>query len=76
MSNDPRVNTARVEEHLATVKDHCMCAKFEEDATHYRVIYPEGYFPEGVQCSKGGGKYVALERLLIVMERHWKESFA
>lgn len=65
----------RVKDRIEEVKAHCMCAKFEEDRTHYRVIYPEGYFPNGVQCSKGKGKIVALERLLIVMERHWRESF-
>lgn len=60
---------------IESVKDHCMCARFEDDGTTYRVIYPEGYFPEGVQCSQGMGKAVALEKMLEVMERHWKESF-
>lgn len=65
----------KVRERLAAVKAHCMCARFEEDRTHYRVIYPDGYFPAGVQVDKRLGKAVALERMLIVMERHWKESF-
>lgn len=59
---------------IESIKDHCMCAKFEDDGGKYRVIYPEGYFPEGVQCSQRIGKAVALEKLLEVMERHWKES--
>lgn len=66
---------ATVRERLAAVKAHCMCLRFEETRTHYRVIYPEGYFPQGVQVSKGLGKRIALERLLLVIERHWKESF-
>ena len=66
---------AKVRDRLAAVKAHCMCLRFEETRTHYRVIYPDGYFPEGIQVDKRLGKHVALERMLIVMERHWKESF-
>jgi hypothetical protein len=65
----------KVREGLAAVKAHCMCLRFEETRTHYRAIYPDGYFPNGVQVDKRLGKHVALERMLIVMERHWKESF-
>lgn len=60
---------------IALVKDHCMCARFEDEGGKYRVIYPEGYFPEGVQVSQAMGKAAALEKMLEVLERHWKESF-
>ena len=67
---------ALVAARLAEVKAHPMCASFSEDRHWYFVVYPEGEFPvHGVRVSKGGGKWVALGRLLIVMERHWKESF-
>lgn len=56
------------------VLDHPMCAKFEEDTARFRVIYPCGMFPEGVQASYGGGKAVALSRMLDAMERHWKAN--
>lgn len=58
----------------AQVKAHCMCARFETDGTHFRVLYPPGYYPDGVQASKGLGKAEALRRLLSAMERHWQES--
>jgi hypothetical protein len=51
-----------------------MCLRFEETGTHFRVIYPDGYFPNGVQVDKRLGKIEALERILLAMERHWKES--
>ena len=69
-----QIRTKQVQNAIDAVKAHCMCARFEENRTHYRVIYPEGYFPDGVQVAKGGGKHTALARLLIVMERHWKDS--
>lgn len=68
-------NVALVNKALADVKDHCMCLKFEEDASHFRVIYPCGYFPEGVQVNKGMGKAAALNKMLEVMERHFKNNY-
>jgi len=59
----------------AAVLAHCMCLKYEETGTHYRVIYPDGYYPNGVQVDKRLGKKEGHERLLAAMERHWKESF-
>lgn len=59
---------------LEAVKAHCMCLKFEETETHYRVIYPNGFFPDGSQVHKGMGKAAALNRLADAMERHWKSS--
>lgn len=56
------------------VLDHCMCAKFQDDGARFRVIYPCGMFPDGVQASYGGGKAVALSRMLDAMERHWKAN--
>lgn len=67
--------TALVVEREAAVRDHCMCAEMREDKGYYYVIYPDGYFPQGIRASKGGGKWVALGHMLVVMERHWKESF-
>jgi len=65
------VNKAKV-----LAKDHCMCAKFHETPHHYIAYYPTGYFPEGVRVAKGMDCENALKRMLEVMERHWKESFA
>lgn len=66
---------ALVCERKTAVMNHCMCANFSEDKGYYYVTYPEGYFPDGIRASKGGGKAVALGRILVVMERHWKEGF-
>lgn len=64
-------NIDAVQAALAAVKDHPMCAKFETIDGKFRVIYPCGMFPDGVQVSFGNGKAIALERMLNVMERHW-----
>lgn len=67
-------SVATVRDLESQVKAHCMCLRYESDATHYRVIYPDGYFPNGVQVSKRLGKAEALRRILDAMERHWKGS--
>jgi hypothetical protein len=67
------INSAKDAENA--VRNHCMCAKYEMTGTHYRVLYPEGYFPNGVQVSKRLGKIEGFSRLLAMMERHWRESF-
>jgi hypothetical protein len=68
-----RVNKVKIL--LKQVKKHCMCLKFEEDKTHYRIIHPEGFYPHGVQCSKQFGKAWALTKILKNIENHWQESF-
>jgi len=61
---------------VATMKvgEHCMCAKFIEDPTHYTVYYPPGFYPNGARVDKRMGKAYALNRLLEVMERHYQEN--
>lgn len=68
--------TAQVAERRELVEAHCMCAKMDETPHSVTVYYPVGYFPNGarVATTGEGGKFVALGRLLDVMERHWKES--
>lgn len=56
------------------VRTHPMCLTFEEDETHYRAIYPAGMCLGGAQAAFRTGKGAALERLLIMMERHWRAS--
>lgn len=67
-------NKAILSEITKLVKSHCMCLKFEETRTHFRVIYPEGYYPNGVQVSKALGKAEALRKILVYMESHWQSS--
>lgn len=75
-NKSPTENIACVADLLTTVKRHPMCARFTEEAGRYLVIYPAGDFPvHGVQASQGGGKAIALTRLLAVMERHWIGSY-
>jgi hypothetical protein len=68
-------NFNAVKEAMAAVKDHPMCAKFEDVGGKFRVIYPYGMFPDGVQASFSIGKRVALDRILNVMERHWIANY-
>lgn len=67
--------TADVAEVMAAVKQHCMCATFEDLGGAYRVLYPCGFRLDGVQATyQMVGKKVALERMLNAMERHWNEQ--
>lgn len=72
--NGVKANIDRVAALMGEVKTHCMCAKFEELSSHYRVIYPRGFYPYGAQAHKGGGKANALKNLLMAMERHWQSN--
>lgn len=74
--NTPNENAAAVAQLVAAVKRHPLCLRFSDVSGKYLVIYPAGEFPvDGVQASQGGGKAVALARMLEVMERHWVESY-
>ena len=74
MNNQIAERTEAVDVLRSAVKEHCMCAKLEDDGARFRVYYPCGMFPDGVQASYGGGKAVALSRMLDAMERHWKAN--
>lgn len=72
---DVQQNMRAVEKALTAVKQHCMCARFEDLGGAYRVLYAPGFRLDGVQAVYAKcGKLVALERILNAMERHWKED--
>lgn len=54
---------------------HCMCFVFSEDKYRYRVLTPEGYFPDLIQVDKDIGKAKALKKLLDAIETVWIESY-
>lgn len=56
------------------VLNHCMCAKFEEDEAQFRVIFPPGFYPHGVQVDKAMGKAKSLEKIFEFMEKTWIDS--
>lgn len=69
-------NVTAVKLAIAEVKNHCMCAKFEDEGRHYLVIFPPGDWPvDGVRVSHGMGKAKALQLLIDRMEQFWKDSF-
>lgn len=69
-------NIAEVKFALEAVKNHCMCAKFQEDKTHYLVIFPPGDWPvDGIRVANGMGKVKALQVMIDKMEKFWLESF-
>ena len=68
-------NIAAVTAALQDVKNHCMCALFEDLGGAYQVLYPPGFRLDGVRAQYAVcGKLVALNRMLSAMERHWKED--
>ena len=71
---NPQENFEKMKALIAAIKDHCMCARFQSMNDRFRVIYPDGYFPNGVQASYSIGKIAALARILDMMEHHWKEN--
>jgi hypothetical protein len=71
---NPIENVARVETLKAELNQHPMCARFVEDSGYYTVYYPEGMYPNGARAAHSMGKARALERLLVIMERHWNDN--
>lgn len=70
--NQIRKNVEACEEAMLAVKQHCMCARFEDLGGVYRVLYAPGFQLDGVQAVyQNCGKRVALELILNAMERHW-----
>lgn len=68
-------NIQAYEDSMQAVKNHCMCASFEDLGGAYRILYPDGMILDGVQAVYAQcGKKVALDRMFNAMERHWNES--
>ncbi len=65
-------NIAAAKAAKTKVLSHCMCAQFEEDATHFTVLYPPGYRVDGCRVSKSMGHAKALNMLVTKMELHWQ----
>ena len=74
--SDPNENRAAVEAALAAVQAHPMCGRLEDTGGMFTVWYPAGDFPvHGVRASQERGKRNALDLLIGVMERHWRDSY-
>lgn len=76
----PQEHAARVAELREKIKAHPMCLRFEQRPCRYRVIYPEGDWPAGIdglqaRTSRSVSHTQALTRLLDRMERDWLGSF-
>jgi hypothetical protein len=68
-------NIKNYENILHDVKDHPLCLKYKEDGPYILVIFPDGYFPDGVRVNYSiMGKIKALKIILEKMEKAWKES--
>lgn len=76
MSNVLADRVSAVNEARAELISHCMVANFDEGTAYLTVIYPPGHYPDGVRVSAKMGKLKALQKLLEVCERHWKDSMA
>jgi hypothetical protein len=48
--NTPAENVAEVNRPIAEVRAHSMRVSWRDEAGIYVVIYPDGYWPEGVQA--------------------------
>ena len=72
----PRQNAEAVRIAKEKVTGHCMCANFEESASHFLVTYPPGCHPQfdGCRVSKGMGLAKSLAVLHDKMETHWQEG--
>lgn len=76
--NTPRENVAEINRLIQEIQAHPMCLRWRHESGVYLVIYPEGYWPQGVQAAYGGqvGKIEALRRILDKMEQHWRLDLA
>ena len=77
MQNTLQERKREIKESMEAVKNHFMCHKFYEEEGLYRVTYLNRVldskykaYVDGVQASKGGGKGVALRRMIDMMNRH------
>lgn len=69
-------NIENVESLKKQVVSHCMCADFQEDKSTYTIIFPAGFYPNGVRCNKDIGKARALRKLINFMEDIWLRDCA
>jgi hypothetical protein len=59
------------------IRDHPMCASFNDFDGRFVVYYSDGMCLDGVRAAYANcGKVVALQRILKAMENHWFESVA
>lgn len=57
---------------MRQVREHCMAAKVQRDASHLLVIFPPGYRLDGVRVTMANGIKWACEQALSRMEREWQ----
>lgn len=69
-----QANIAALRAAREKVKTHCLAARIEETKDYLLVIFPPGYFPEGVRVTKARGSFWAHEQALIRMEKAWEDS--
>lgn len=73
---NPKANFSAIENVKIKIKEHPICAYFEDEEWSFTVIYPQGSFSvAGVRVRYEKGKRRALENLLQKMEYHWQERF-
>lgn len=68
-------NIKKLNDLIKEAKSHCMCLDFSETSNHFIIIYPDGYYPNGLRVEKGSNKSKALKTVIEYMEKHWQESF-
>ena len=68
-------NIAKLARAQAALEDHPMCLKSELRDEGLLVIFPEGYFPQGVLIRRRESKLAMIAKALEIMERTWCESF-
>lgn len=68
-------NIARIESLVQEIKSHPLALDVKFDSSQILVIYPSGYFPDGVRGRFNNDKIVILTKVLNAMEQHWKDSF-
>ena len=67
-----QTNISAYNQALSAVSQHCMAASVERASGKVIVLYPMGFYPDGVRTDDSAE---GLRRVLPVMERHWMESF-
>jgi hypothetical protein len=71
--NSVQDNIFLKKEAFKKIEAHCMCAEIQESKDYLIIIYPYGDWPvNGVRVENTAK---GIEQALVVMERHWQESF-
>jgi hypothetical protein len=70
-----QVHIAKLGESVTELRNHCLCYNCKWEGTSLLVYLPLGYDVDAVRVADSGkGKTDTINRMLVILERIWKDS--